>query len=130
MSEQFESERRECLDILMESDRIESERARAVSGLQYAPYESFHQMRENNFTDEMIAHAFSLPVSDVEETIQALDKHQDDYLANIQRQQEFHRKTGQVATSREARKHYRIASSEGYFDDEPSYMLVDKVIKL
>lgn len=130
MSEQFENERRECLDILMESDRIDSERMKAVSGLQYVPYDNFHQMRENNFTDEMIAHAFSIPVSDVEATIQALDKYDADYLANIKRQQEFHRRTGQSPTSREARKHYRIASSDGFFSDEPSYMLVDKVIKL
>lgn len=127
---QWETDRRECLDILMESDRIDSEREKAISGLQYVPYGSFHQMRENNFTDEMIAHAFSLAVSDVEETVQALDKHQVDYLANIKRQQEFYRRTNYPPTCREARTHYRIASSEGYFDDEPSYMLVDKVTKL
>jgi hypothetical protein len=130
MNNSFEQERRECLDILMEFDRIESERSQAVSGLQYVPYESFQQMRENNFTDEMIAHAFSIAVPEVEETIQALDKHDTEYRENIKRQQDFHRRTGQVVTSREARKHYRIARSEGFFEDEPSYMLVDKVTKL
>jgi hypothetical protein len=128
-NEQFENERRECLDILMESDRIDSDRSKAVAGLQYVPYESFHQMRENNFTDEMIAHAFNLAVSDVEETIQALDKYQTDYLSNIQRQQDFYRRTGQVSTSREARTQYRIATSDGLFEDGPSYMLVNEVTK-
>lgn len=125
--DQFEQERRECLDILMEYDRIDANLSEAVSGLEYVPYQHFHEMRENHFTDEMIAHAFSIPVSDVEETIQALDKYKDSLLSSISRQQAFCKRTGQAPTSREALKHYGIVKSSGFSNDEPDYLLIDKL---
>lgn len=56
--------------------------------------EAITQMRNNHFTDEMIAHTFNIPVEDVQRAVDEQRAAEKDFKAAFKAERRYHKKIG------------------------------------
>lgn len=86
----------EHLDALKEKITVSAIRyTNAVSAVGFInTEEAITQMRNNHFTDEMIAHTFNIPVEEVQRAVDEQRAAQKDFKAAFKAERRYHKKIG------------------------------------
>lgn len=121
----WEMTRREYLELLNDWLRIDREYLTAVAPYEGDPIYEIQKMLDNYMTMEMIAHAFSMAYSDVENVLAAMKKHRGDIREWNTKADEFEKKYGKPVHSQNTEHFYRVEREYSY-NGPGDFILSDK----